>query len=225
MNTDSARPRSPRHHVPMTAVVNPTARGRPWALRFPTAAAVILIAIGAGTLSSCSGNSQTSDTSSPTARQPDFNRADTEFVIAAGQHLGRTLTAARLAETASGNRHVQAFAHDVIQLKRRQVDQVAAWLDQWGRQGADFGHDSHVDAAAEPDDGLTDETLSRLATSTGPRFDRLFIAAMTAHLDAGAAIWTAEAAAGRNPAATKLAGQLGVEEADLAHRARTVLAP
>ncbi len=184
----------------------------------------ILVAISAGALSSCSGNGPTSGATSSTVQQSSFNLADTEFVLAAGQHLGRTLTAAQVAETASVNPRVQAFAHDLVELKGRQVDQIAAWLDQWGRQGADFGHDSHVDSAAEPKDGLTDATLGRLATVTGRRFDRLFIAAMTAHLDAGRAIWTAEASDGRNPAATKLARRLVVEEEDLAHRARTVLA-
>ncbi len=186
---------------------------------------VILVAIAAGALSSCSGNESTSGATSSTVQQPSFNQADTEFVLAAGQHLGRTLTAAQMAETDSANARVQAFAHDLIQLKGRQVDQIAAWLDQWGRQGADFGHDTHVDSAVEPKDGLTDATLSRLATVRGRQFDRLFIAAMTVHLDAGQAIWTAEAAGGRDPAATQLAQRLVVEEADLAQRARTVLKP
>jgi len=188
-------------------------------------AALILAVLALGSLSACSGSDRTSDPTSPTVRQPDFNQADTGFVLAAGQHLGRTLTAAQLAQTASDNPRVQAFARDLIQLKRRQVDQVAAWLDQWGRHGADFGHDSHLDSTAEPDDGLTDATLSRLATVTGPRFDSMFLTALTAHLDAGAAIWDAEAATGRNPAATELARRLVVEEADLARRARAVLAP
>ncbi len=199
------------------------ARDRALVWRLPVTVSLMLVAIAAGALSSCSGEEPTGGAASATVQQPNFNEADTAFVLAAGQHLGRTLTAAQLAQTASVNPRVQAFAHELIELKGRQVDQVAAWLDQWGRQGADFGHDSHVDSAAEPKDGLTDATLSRLATVTGPRFDRLFIAALTAHLLAGRAIWTAEEATGRDAAAVKLARRLVLEEADLAERARTVL--
>jgi uncharacterized protein (DUF305 family) len=192
--------------------------------RLPLASTLVLTAVVVETLTGCSGDDPSSQpTTSSTAEQQAFNTADTEFVLAAGQHLGRTLTAAQIAQTASESPRVQAFARDLVQLKSSQVDQVAGWLNQWGREGADFAHDSHLESATEAGDGLGDATMNRLATMAGPRFDQAFLKAVNAHLSSGAPIWATEVAEGRNPAATKLARELMTQEADLVRRSLALL--
>jgi uncharacterized protein (DUF305 family) len=186
------------------------------------AAITCLMLGGLIVLVGCS-NQGTSGPTPASSSTTDINKADTEFVLEAGPRLGRTLTAAQLAQSASSNPAVQGFARDLAAARGPQVDRVASWLRDWGEHGADFGHDAEVPGANEPRHGLSEQTMTKLSTLTGPRFDQVFLSAMVVHLDAGAQVWRAEASHGVNPDAVRLAKQLTTEEAEFARRARGLL--
>lgn len=154
-----------------------------------------------------------------------FNKADEAFVLDAGRHLGQTLSAAQLAMTLSSDPDVVSLARDIVQAKGRQVDQVAGWLRAWGKQGADFGHDAAAHGHADSTEGLPDETMQRLQTLQGQRFDAVYLPALANHLGAGAVLWRAELAKGQNPDALTLARRLSTQDAAFADRARSLLNP
>lgn len=163
-----------------------------------------------------------SGTGSATA---SFNTADEAFVLDAGRQLGQTLSAAQLAMTLSSDPDVVSLARDIVQAKGHQVDQVAGWLRAWGTQGADFGHDSAAHGHADSTEGLTDETMQRLQTLHGQRFDAVYLPALATHLEAGAVLWRAEVAKGQHPEALALARRLSTQDAGFADRARALLEP
>ncbi len=153
-----------------------------------------------------------------------FNQADTEFVLEAGSQLGTTLSAAQVAAKTSTDPAVVALSRDIVGAREHQVEDIARWLRQWGRQGAEFGHDAASHTHEEPAQGLTNATMERLPTLTGPRFDRVFLRALATHLESGSELWRTEATQGADPAATALGRQLARQDSAFARRARSLLA-
>ncbi|MEP6666809.1 MAG: DUF305 domain-containing protein [Nocardioidaceae bacterium] len=186
------------------------------------AATACLMSAAIITVAGCS-DGQPSKPAPASRSAADFNNTDTDFVLAAGQSLGNTLTAAQLAQSTSSNPDVRAFARDLTAAKGAQIDRVASWLRDWGERGAKFGHDAAAAETVEPRNGLSQETMTRLTMLTGPRFDRLFLAAIAVHLDTASKLWEAEASKGINPDAIRLAKQLKTEETEYARRARSLL--
>lgn len=193
------------------------------AARCVVAAAVVVAVLGALTACGSETDAGSPPSAEQTGREAQFNDADVAFVLAAGNRLGQTLTAAKLAEVSSADPAVRRLAQAVVAAKGPQVDRVASWLRSWGKQGADFGHDVTVQDDPDPRGGLTDATMARLPTLTGPQFDQLFLGALAAHLDADEETWAVEARDGTHPAATELAESLMTEERDLARQARALL--
>lgn len=182
-------------------------------------AALVLAGCGGG-----SGDQSERSTAKDTGGQSvSFNKADTEFVLAAGKHLGTSLSAAQIAVMSADDPAVVGLARDIVSARAGQVDRVAGWLRVWGKQGAEFGHDAESGGQDGAVKGLSEKTLQRLSTLTGARFDRVFLAAMAAHLESGADIWRTEVAQGSDPGAVALARQVGQQDAAFARQARALL--
>jgi uncharacterized protein (DUF305 family) len=174
-------------------------------------------------LAACSGEKPTTTSTTTETSSPSFNDADVAFVVDAGSHLLRTLTASQMVAGRSSNPAVIDLADEIIKLNGPQVDKVASWVRSWGRQGGDLAHDTAEHGDSDQHGGFTEAVLDRLASLQGRKLDHLFLTSMSEHLAQGQTIWASEVDNGTDPGATRLANQIADEESKLIDSAKRML--
>jgi uncharacterized protein (DUF305 family) len=135
---------------------------------------------------------------------PAFNQADVDFAAAMSPHHSQAITMAELAATHAQSPNVKALAARIREAQSREVDRIAAWLQDWGSRGATMpphgiGHEAHGPGM------LTDAEMDQLGRASGREFDRLFLTLMIRHHEAAIQMATEEIARGKSAEAQRAA--------------------
>ena len=115
-----------------------------------------------------------------------WNHSDVAFVQMMIPHHAQALEMSRLARTRAEDPQVKALARRILAAQGPEILTMAAWLEERnidvpeaGEDPEEYDHDEH---GHTPMTGmLTDEQMHRLETSSGHRFDRLFLEGMIGH--------------------------------------------
>jgi uncharacterized protein (DUF305 family) len=145
------------------------------------AAAVSLVAAGCGGSSdgSMPGTDHSSDTTEPAggnASGADFNDADVMFAQGMIPHHMQAVEMAKLADDRAESQSVKDLAADVEAAQDPEVEQMTAWLEEWGQPMEMDGMDS-----MEMGGMMSEDQMAELADATGAEFDTMFLEMMIEH--------------------------------------------
>lgn len=133
----------------------------------------ILVALVCTTvaLGACSSSGQSGDDESR-------NAADEMFATMMIPHHEQAITMSllALAEVAEASSAVRVLAEQIQAAQDPEIDQMKAWLTEWGLEGGVAGDHSSMMQGM-----LSDAELADLATLRGSAFDAAWVAAMIAH--------------------------------------------
>jgi uncharacterized protein (DUF305 family) len=141
--------------------------------------------------------------------------ADAMFAQMMIPHHEQAVVMADLAPTRAQDPRIIDLAAEIKAAQQPEIDQMAAWLDEWGIQRL-----TGVDAmAAHGGHGMSgmliDEQLAQLEASSGADFDQLFAQLMIEHHQ-GAIDMATEVIDSSDPRVAELAQQIiGAQEAEI----------
>ena len=163
----------------------------------------LLLAIGVGLafLGAACGDSD----DQPALQQPtaDHNDADVAFAQGMIPHHEQAIEMSDLALTKAGTPQVKALADRIKAAQGPEINQMKAWLTQWGQPltaGHDHGHGGHSGAGM-----LSEAEMSTLTNTSGPAFDKLFLEGMIRHHEGAVTMAQEEIEKGQFPEAKQLA--------------------
>ncbi len=152
--------------------------------------------------------------SSPTVSAGLSNAADVEFAAGMIPHHEQAveMSDSMLAKTGI-DPEVTALATRIKAAQGPEIRTMKAWLDAWGKPGADGGGSGHGsghggDAAGEDSGMMSGEQLEELAGAEGDEASRLFLAGMIEHHRGAIDMAEQELAAGADPGAKDLAASI-----------------
>jgi uncharacterized protein (DUF305 family) len=124
---------------------------------------------------------------------PAQNEADVRFVAGMIPHHAQALEMVALVPSRASREDVRRMAERILVSQRDEIRLMERWLQAHGQPvpGADSAHAHHGGAHAQMPGMLTPEEIQRLAASSGPEFDRLFLEGMIRHHE-GALVMVAE---------------------------------
>jgi uncharacterized protein (DUF305 family) len=148
-------------------------------------------------VSSCGAASPPSD---PQATQ--HNAADVTFAQKMVPHHQQALEMAAMVPSRTTNRELRIMAKHIELDQQAQIDTLQALLQQWGEPAAS-DHMGHDGMGME---GMVDaDTMKKLPTLDGPKFDDLWLRSMISHHEGAVEMAKPEVAQGENPATVKMA--------------------
>jgi uncharacterized protein (DUF305 family) len=164
------------------------------------------------------GQAPPSASSSPAVSAGLSNAADVEFASGMIPHHEQAVEMSDLMLAKDGtDPEVTALATRIKAAQAPEIRTMKAWLDAWGKPGADGGNASgHAsghsgDDAAGGDSGngmLSGEQLEELAGAEGAEASRLFLAGMIEHHKGAIDMAEQELDAGADPGARDLAASI-----------------
>ena len=157
------------------------------------------------------GHSMGSTSSAPmssaqASTSAQFNDADVTFAQMMYPHHAQAVEMAAIANGRTDNPEVLSLASAVEAAQQPEMDQLTAWLAQWGQPApsADMGEMSGMDHSA--DSGMmTQQDMDALMAATGPEFDRQWLTMMIAHHTGAIEMANTEIVDGSNPDAQEMA--------------------
>lgn len=162
-------------------------------------AALTAAALAAG----CSADSSTPAAppgpgpSSAAVVSPEHNAADVAFVQGMLPHHSQAVTMSQQAESRASSPQVKDLARRISAAQGPEIEQMRGMLAAWGAPPS--GEMSGMPGM------MSDQQMSQLAAASGPDFDRLFLAEMTAHHQGAITMARTELGQGQNPQAKQLA--------------------
>jgi uncharacterized protein (DUF305 family) len=138
----------------------------------------------------------------PDAQSTKHNAADVTFAQKMIPHHQQALEMAAMVPSRTTNRELRIMAKHIELDQQAQIDTLQALLQQWGAPLAPdhMGHDGMGM------DGMVDtDTMKKLPTLDGPKFDDLWLRSMISHHEGAVAMAKPEVAQGENAAAVKMA--------------------
>lgn len=152
-------------------------------------------------LTACSNHSEAPDPAG------DASAADAMFAQMMIPHHEQAVVMADLAPTRAQDPQILELAAEIKGAQQPEIDQMAAWLEEWGVPRMD-GDDAMAAHGAHGMSGmLTDEQLAQLEASSGADFDRLFAQLMIEHHQ-GAIDMAKDVAGSSDPRVAELADQI-----------------
>ncbi|MCI0688153.1 MAG: DUF305 domain-containing protein [Sporichthyaceae bacterium] len=109
---------------------------------------------------------------------------------------------AELAATRAGSAEVKALAADIEAAQEPEIDQLGAWILDWGSRGGSMP--PHGGEHTGPG-MLTEAEMEQLRYSEGAEFDRLFLEGMIRHHEGAIEMAQHELETGMNPDAKAMA--------------------
>ncbi|GAA3747030.1 DUF305 domain-containing protein [Plantactinospora mayteni] len=186
-----------------------------------TAAAIGAVAITAACGGSGHGSGHTTEqpaanpTSAP-ASTAGHNQADIAFAQGMIPHHQQAVQMAELAESRASDPQVKSLASKIKAAQQPEIDQMTAWLREWGMPTAPpstGGHTTHGSAPGGATPGMmTDQDMAAMERATGNEFDRMFLEMMIRHHQGAVQMATTETAQGQNPAAKRLAEKINADQ-------------
>ncbi|OAK53833.1 DUF305 domain-containing protein [Rhodococcoides kyotonense] len=185
------------------------------------AASVAAAAISAALIAGCSddssstsmeghsmGSSSVSATESTTAESESaqFNDADVMFAQMMYPHHAQAVEMADLVQGRTSNPDVVALAGAIAAAQQPEMDQLSAWLSEWGQPApsTDMGSMDHS-GDGSMDGMMTPQDMAVLEAASGADFDRQWLTMMIEHHTGAVDMAETEIADGSNPDAIAMA--------------------
>ena len=128
---------------------------------------------------------------------PERNAPDAAFVQGMLPHHSQAMTMSRQAESRASSPEVKDLARRISAAQGLEIEQMRGMLAGWGAPPS--GEMSGMPGM------MSDQQRSQLAAASGPDFDGLFMAEMTAHHQGASTMTRTELDQGQNPQAKQLA--------------------
>jgi len=173
---------------------------------------VLVTAVGLGACSSDhSGMSgMSSSTTIAIPANAKYNATDIGFAQGMIPHHAQAIEMADLALTNTKNPDVLALANKIKAAQSPEIVKLSGWLRDWGQTvpstaSGSMDHDMSGASGMMMDGMMSKADMDRLETSTGAKFDRLWIELMIQHHEGAVKMSKTEVAGGKNPDAIALA--------------------
>lgn len=173
---------------------------------------VLVTAVGLGACSSDhSGMSgMSSSTTSAIPVNAKYNATDIGFAQGMIPHHAQAIEMADLALTNTKNPDVLALANKIKAAQSPEIQKLSGWLRDWGQTvpstaSGSMDHDMAGMGGMMMDGMMSQADMDRLETSTGTKFDRLWLELMIQHHEGAVKMSKSEVAGGKNPDAIALA--------------------
>lgn len=141
-----------------------------------------MVAVAGLLLAGCSTTNVTS-TSTPAA-DASFNAADVEFAQSMIPHHEQAVMMSTMVQTQSSDPKVKVLAADIKAAQKPEIDQMRAWLDDWGVAELDAGGHmamGHGSGGMDMPGMMSDTELSDLNSAAATSFDEMFLTMMIEH--------------------------------------------
>lgn len=163
---------------------------------------VVAVAIAAVVLAGCSN----APSSPPPGASAVHNAADVSFVQNMLPHHQQAISMSQLAASRATSPQVKALADRIDAEQGPEITRMQGMLGAWGAPVTAPG--TH-DMGGMPGMGMmSEQDMGRLATASGPAFDRLYLQLMVRHHQGAIDMARTEQAQGQNPEATALANSI-----------------
>ena len=175
---------------------------------------------GAIVLTGCSNDGEGSSaessptTSSPTAsssarNSAAHNDADVAFVQGMLPHHEGALAMAQLADGRASDPRVIDLADRIEAAQGPEIETMTGWLEEWGEPlpEEDMGGMDHGSGGMDME-GMTEEDMTALDSTSGAEFDRMFLEMMIPHHQGAVDMAETEIADGSNPDAVDMAREI-----------------
>ena len=175
---------------------------------------------GAIVLAGCSNDGEGSSaessptTSSPTASSSAsdsaaHNDADVAFVQGMLPHHEGALAMAQLADGRASDPRVIDLADRIEAAQGPEIETMTGWLEEWGEPlpEEDMGGMDHGSGGMDME-GMTEEDMTALDSTSGAEFDRMFLEMMIPHHQGAVDMAETEIADGSNPDAVDMAREI-----------------
>ncbi|TYP88640.1 DUF305 domain-containing protein [Blastococcus xanthinilyticus] len=161
---------------------------------------------GSSTASS-SESSATADTSADDATA--HNDADVAFVQGMLPHHEGALRMAQLADGRAYDPRVIDLANRIEAAQGPEIETMTGWLEAWGEPlpEDDMGGMDHGSGGMDME-GMTEEDMTALDSTSGAEFDRMFLEMMIPHHQGAVDMAETEIADGSNPDAVDMAREI-----------------
>jgi uncharacterized protein (DUF305 family) len=133
-------------------------------------------------------------------------------------HHEQAIEMAELAADRAQSTDVKELAADIEAAQGPEIEQMNAWLDQWGQDTTSSGSMDHGDMGHGATGGMmTEDDMTMLEDADGAQFDRMFLEMMIEHHEGAIDMARTEQANGENADAVALAKQIETDqEAEIA---------
>ncbi|MEU8006053.1 DUF305 domain-containing protein [Catellatospora sp. NPDC049111] len=198
-------------------------------------AVLTTVVLAAGATAGCAGTrTQQSAPAHPAAvAQPSptqqFNDTDVQFLQQMIVHHQQALMMSRMAAATAPDADVKQLAVEIEQEQTPEIEQMSAWLQQWGKPVPSMGPGMALPSMSPPmGRGMMPSMgpmpdMGRMQNMTGEQFDRMFLQMMIAHHEGAVAMAKAEIAGGANPAVKQLAAKIQASQTAQIEQMRQML--
>ena len=173
------------------------------------------LAVTALVVSAALGLTACADDTNPSAydaTDSQFNDADVAFAQSMVPHHEQAIEMAELAANRAESTEVRQLAADIKAAQGPEIDEMNAWLDQWGQEGPSGGM-GHGDMGHGDTGGMmTEDDIAMLEDADGAELDRMFLEMMIEHHQGAIDMARTEQANGENPDAIALAEQVEADQ-------------
>ena len=177
-----------------------------------TLAATALVVTAALGLTACANDTDTSP-SANNETSSQFNDADVAFAQSMIPHHEQAIEMAELAADRAESAEVKQLAAGIKAAQGPEIEQMNAWLDQWGQDATPSGGMDHGDMGHGDTGGMmTEDDMTMLENAGGTEFDRMFLEMMVEHHEGAIDMARTELADGENPDAIALAQQVETDQ-------------
>lgn len=141
------------------------------------------------------------------------NQADVAFAQGMVPHHQQAVQMAEMAESRASDPQVKSLASKIRTAQQPEIDQMTAWLREWGAPTASAGgHGMHGGAPGDMPGMMTDQDMAAMERANGDEFDRMFLEMMIRHHQGAVQMASTEAQQGQNPAARSLAEKIKADQ-------------
>ncbi|MFA3899729.1 DUF305 domain-containing protein [Rhodococcus sp. 5A-K4] len=142
----------------------------------------------------------------------EFNDADVMFAQMMYPHHAQAVEMADMANGRTDNPEVLSLASAIAGAQQPEMDQMTAWLTEWGQPMPDMDRGDMGDmgdmGGMDHSSGsgmMTAQDMDALMAASGPEFDRQWLTMMIAHHTGAIEMANTEIADGSNPDALEMA--------------------
>ncbi|MEU7824790.1 DUF305 domain-containing protein [Catellatospora sp. NPDC049133] len=189
--------------------------------------------ITASTVVGCAGTQTTQSAPVPAVAQPSptqqFNDTDVQFLQQMIPHHQQALMMAQMAAQKAADADVKQLAVEIEQEQKPEIEQMSAWLQQWGKPVPSMGPGMALPSMSPPmGRGMMPSMgpmpdMGQMQNMTGEQFDQMFLQMMIAHHEDAVAMAKAEIAGGANPAVKQLAAKIQASQTAQIQQMRQML--
>ncbi|MEO3743019.1 DUF305 domain-containing protein [Plantactinospora sp. B5E13] len=139
------------------------------------------------------------------------NQADIAFAQGMVPHHQQAVQMAEMAESRASDPQVKSLASKIRTAQQPEIDQMTAWLREWGAATASASAGGHGMHGGMPG-MMTDQDMAAMERANGDEFDRMFLEMMIRHHQGAVQMASTEAQQGQNPAARSLAEKIKADQ-------------